>query len=96
MHIGIDVGGTNTDAVLMDGAETLAGVKNSTTPDVTSGIVEAIAQLRERHPKLGLLAAGGVNGQNAADYAASGVDALVTSSLHYAPPADVGVQMEPQ
>ncbi|WP_454137948.1 hydantoinase/oxoprolinase N-terminal domain-containing protein [Microbacterium paulum] len=50
MHIGIDVGGTNTDAVLMDGAETLAGVKNSTTPDVTSGIVEAIAQLRERHP----------------------------------------------
>ncbi|PVY55255.1 MULTISPECIES: ModD protein [unclassified Simplicispira] len=53
-------------------------------------------QLRERHPKLGLLAAGGVNGQNAADYAASGVDALVTSSLHYAHPADVGVQMEPQ
>ncbi|WP_314854144.1 hydantoinase/oxoprolinase family protein [uncultured Microbacterium sp.] len=50
MHIGIDVGGTNTDAVLMDGAETLAGVKNSTTPDVTSGIVKAIAQLRERHP----------------------------------------------
>ena len=53
-------------------------------------------QLRERHPKPGLLAAGGVNGQNAADYAASGVDALVTTSLHYAPPADVGVQMEPQ
>ncbi|MDF2509701.1 MAG: Hydantoinase/oxoprolinase N-terminal region, partial [Microbacterium sp.] len=27
MHIGIDVGGTNTDAVLMDGTRTLAGVK---------------------------------------------------------------------
>jgi N-methylhydantoinase A/oxoprolinase/acetone carboxylase beta subunit len=49
MHIGIDVGGTNTDAVLMDGRTTLAGVKNSTSSDVTSGIVAAIEALRERH-----------------------------------------------
>jgi len=46
MHIGIDVGGTNTDAVLMDGKVTLAGVKKSTSPDVTTGIVDAIAALR--------------------------------------------------
>ncbi|MDQ1084960.1 MULTISPECIES: hydantoinase/oxoprolinase family protein [Microbacterium] len=46
MHIGIDVGGTNTDAVLMDGKDTLAGVKKSTSPDVTTGIVDAIAALR--------------------------------------------------
>ncbi|KHK99196.1 hydantoinase subunit beta [Microbacterium mangrovi] len=50
MHIGIDVGGTNTDAVLMDGTTTLAGVKHSTTPDVTSGIVQAIEDLRAGHP----------------------------------------------
>jgi len=50
--------------------------------------------LRERHPHLRLLAAGGIHAGNAADYAASGVDALVTSSLHYAPPADVGVSVE--
>ncbi|MDQ4502311.1 hydantoinase/oxoprolinase family protein [Sinomonas sp. ASV322] len=49
MHIGIDVGGTNTDAVLMDGTKTLAGVKHSTTPDVTGGIVRAIEDLRARH-----------------------------------------------
>ena len=49
--------------------------------------------LRQQYPRLTLLAAGGVNGQNAADYAASGVDALVTSSLHHAPPADIGVQV---
>lgn len=49
MHIGIDVGGTNTDAVLMDGVTTLAGVKHSTTPDVTTGIVQAIEALREQH-----------------------------------------------
>jgi N-methylhydantoinase A/oxoprolinase/acetone carboxylase beta subunit len=49
MHIGIDVGGTNTDAVLMDGRRTLAGVKNATTPDVTSGIIQAIEGLRAGH-----------------------------------------------
>lgn len=49
--------------------------------------------LRERHPHLRLLAAGGIHAGNAADYATSGVDALVTSSLHHAPPADVGVRV---
>lgn len=49
MHIGIDVGGTNTDAVLMDGTHTLVGVKCSTTPDVTGGIVQALDNLRAGH-----------------------------------------------
>ncbi|QIM16294.1 hydantoinase/oxoprolinase family protein [Leucobacter insecticola] len=49
MHIGIDVGGTNTDAVLMDGTQTLVGIKHTTTPDVTEGIVQAISGLREKH-----------------------------------------------
>lgn len=49
MHIGIDVGGTNTDAVLMDGTRTLSAVKHATTPDVTSGIVQAIDDLRTGH-----------------------------------------------
>src|SRR5437870_1598534 len=45
MRIGIDVGGTNTDAVLMQGRRVLAEVKTPTTPDVTSGIVEALRRL---------------------------------------------------
>ncbi|MFC7456275.1 hydantoinase/oxoprolinase N-terminal domain-containing protein [Brachybacterium sp. GCM10030267] len=49
MHIGIDVGGTNTDAVLMDGTTTLVGVKHSTTADVTTGIVQAIEAIRAQH-----------------------------------------------
>lgn len=49
MHIGIDVGGTNTDAVLMNGSETLVGIKHSTTPDVTAGIIQAIQGLRDKH-----------------------------------------------
>ena len=45
MRIGIDVGGTNTGAVLMDGPELLAKVKTPTTTDVTSGIVAAIKSI---------------------------------------------------
>jgi N-methylhydantoinase A/oxoprolinase/acetone carboxylase beta subunit len=45
-RIGIDVGGTNTDAVLMDDRRVVGAVKASTTADVTSGIVAALASLR--------------------------------------------------
>ena len=41
-RIGVDVGGTNTDAVLMQGDELLAQAKVPTTPDVTSGIEASI------------------------------------------------------
>lgn len=42
MRIGVDVGGTNTDAVLMDGARVVASTKQPTTEDVSSGIIAAI------------------------------------------------------
>src|ERR1700722_13079601 len=42
IRIGIDVGGTNTDAVVMDGTEVIAGVKEATTADVMSGVVAAL------------------------------------------------------
>ena len=42
MRIGVDVGGTNTDAVLMDGREVLAWTKQPTTADVNAGVVAAI------------------------------------------------------
>jgi N-methylhydantoinase A/oxoprolinase/acetone carboxylase beta subunit len=42
IRMGIDVGGTNTDAVVMNGAEVVAGVKSATTEDVLSGVVEAL------------------------------------------------------
>lgn len=46
MRIGVDVGGTNTDAVLMDGRAVLAEHKTPTTPDVTGGIVAALQGLQ--------------------------------------------------
>lgn len=42
MRIGIDVGGTNTDAALMDGLSVLATCKTPTTPDVSGGITKAL------------------------------------------------------
>jgi N-methylhydantoinase A/oxoprolinase/acetone carboxylase beta subunit len=47
MIVGIDVGGTNTDAVLLDDGAVLATTKTTTTPDVTSGITTAVSRLRE-------------------------------------------------
>jgi len=44
-RIGIDVGGTNTDAVLLDGARVVHAVKAPTTEDVTGGIVAALSRL---------------------------------------------------
>ncbi|MBP2319914.1 N-methylhydantoinase A/oxoprolinase/acetone carboxylase beta subunit [Kibdelosporangium banguiense] len=46
MRIGIDVGGTNTDAVLLSGDnQLLASVKTPTTPDVTDGVAWAVTDL---------------------------------------------------
>ena len=42
LRIGVDVGGTNTDAVLMDGQRLIAFHKHPTTPNVSDGIVGAI------------------------------------------------------
>ena len=45
MRIGIDVGGTNTDAVLMDGAAVLSATKTPTTANVSEGIATALRRV---------------------------------------------------
>lgn len=47
IRIGIDVGGTNTDAVVMEGSNVIAGVKAGTTADVMSGVVAALKAVLE-------------------------------------------------
>lgn len=42
MRIGVDVGGTNTDAVLIDGRRVIASTKQPTTADVSTGVAAAI------------------------------------------------------
>ena len=45
MRIGVDVGGTNTDAVLLARKEVLGAVKRPTSGDVSTGISDAIGAL---------------------------------------------------
>src|SRR5690349_14714674 len=53
LRLGIDVGGTNTDAVVLDArASLVARCKSPTTPDVTTGIRDALRGLVERYPEL--------------------------------------------
>lgn len=45
MRIGIDVGGTNTDAVIIDAGQLVAWHKSATSADVTSGIVSSLQEV---------------------------------------------------
>lgn len=54
-----------------------------------------LPQLRAISPTIHISAAGGIRADNIADYAATGVDVLVTSSLYKAPLCDFGVTMKP-
>jgi N-methylhydantoinase A/oxoprolinase/acetone carboxylase beta subunit len=44
--VGVDVGGTNTDAVVMAGREILAAVKIPTSADVTQGLMQALREVQ--------------------------------------------------
>jgi N-methylhydantoinase A/oxoprolinase/acetone carboxylase beta subunit len=69
-RVGIDVGGTNTDAVLIDGQRIVASTKTPTTSDVMTGVIRAISNV------LGQQAAGGSD-------AATAVDAVMLGTTHF-------------
>src|SRR5882672_5698337 len=58
-RIGIDVGGTNTDAVLLEDGRVVHAIKTPTTEDVTDGIVAALDRLGH-HPEVARGAIDGV------------------------------------
>jgi N-methylhydantoinase A/oxoprolinase/acetone carboxylase beta subunit len=47
-RIGVDVGGTNTDAVVMAGRDILAAVKVATSSDVTTGLMQALREVQKQ------------------------------------------------
>jgi len=52
-----------------------------------------VKEVRAIDPRIVLIAAGGVNADNAAAYAATGVDGLATTALYTAKPLDMSVRM---
>jgi molybdenum transport protein len=56
---------------------------------------EIVAKLRNEFPSAIFLAAGGVSEKNAAEYAKTNVNGIVTTSLYSATPIDIGVKMAP-
>ncbi|MEI8032894.1 MAG: ModD protein [Chlorobiaceae bacterium] len=56
---------------------------------------QLVLRLHAGFPDLKISAAGGINGENAAEYAATGVDMLVLSSPYFGKPADIGVAILP-
>ncbi|PKQ31241.1 MAG: ModD protein [Actinobacteria bacterium HGW-Actinobacteria-2] len=58
-------------------------------------LAAAVAAVRHVAPQLRLLAAGGINAANAASYAATGVNGLVSSWMYTGTGTDVGVTIAP-
>lgn len=60
----------------------------------TKDLAASVKELRKINPAITLLAAGGINAANAVEYAQTGVNGLVTTSMFYAKPIDMGVRMK--
>jgi N-methylhydantoinase A/oxoprolinase/acetone carboxylase beta subunit len=70
LRIGIDVGGTNTDAVVVDGSDSvIVSAKQPTSSDVTSGIVAALRSVLAApgvdRPRVGHIMLGTTHATNA-------------------------------
>lgn len=57
--------------------------------------IDCANQCRAINPDICMIAAGAINGTNAAAYAKAGADVLVTSWMYFAPPADVKSEILP-
>lgn len=74
-----------------------AGVDGIQFDKVSPGeLRQWVAKLREVRPELTILAAGGVTPENAAEYAGTGVNALVTTAVYFGKPADFGTTITPE
>lgn len=60
-----------------------------------SELAELVRRIREIDPRITIIAAGGINPQNAGAYAACGVDGLATTAPFTAKPMDMSVRMRP-
>ncbi len=59
----------------------------------TEQFITSAQKCREINSKICIIAAGGVNGNNADEYAKAGADVLVTSWMYFGPPADIKAEI---
>lgn len=57
-------------------------------------VAQLVNELRAINPQVTIVAAGGINMQNCAEYAATGIDGIATTCLFTAKPLDMSVRME--
>ncbi len=58
-------------------------------------LTDAVKSLKAQYPHVHILAAGGINGQNIAQYCQTGVNGIVTTSPYYAKALDIKVNVTP-
>lgn len=61
-----------------------------------SELTNCVQRLRSLRPSLLIIAAGGVNENNAAELAATGVDVLATSAVYFGKPSDIAASILPR
>ena len=58
-------------------------------------LTQLVGDIRRINSSIKISAAGGINEQNAAAFAATGVDILVLSSVYFGKPADIAASISP-
>jgi molybdenum transport protein len=58
-------------------------------------LADIVTAIRAANPEILISAAGGINESNAAEYAATGIDIIVLSSVYFGKPSDIGVSIHP-
>lgn len=58
-------------------------------------LADTVTAIRAANPNILISAAGGINENNAAEYAATGIDIIVLSSVYFGKPADIGASIQP-
>lgn len=58
-------------------------------------LADTVTAIRSVNPKILISAAGGINESNAAEYAATGIDIIVLSSVYFGKPSDIGANIQP-
>lgn len=81
---------TNLEEALKVSECNVHGIQYDKLP--SNELEKAVKTIRKKHPNLIHLAAGGINERNVSEYAATGVDGIVTTSVYFGNPINIGLK----